>query len=106
VTPVNGVVPIEVSCQFRATCEGALVLDLAENGPTTGIGRSDLVVPAHSTVTLGVPLSAAGQQALSRGREVPASVTADTGKTLFALSSAERSNWLAVDAAAIKLAGQ
>jgi hypothetical protein len=52
---------------------------------------------------LGVPLSAAGQQALGGGGEVAVLVTVDAGKTLGALPVDERSNWMAVGFASIKL---
>jgi hypothetical protein len=104
VTPANGVVPIDVKCEFRAACEGALLLNSdREGGSREELGRSDLSVPANSSRTLGVPLSAAGQQALGGGGEVAVLVTVDAGKTLGALPVDERSNWMAVGFASIKL---
>jgi len=63
-------------------------------------------VPANSSRTLGVPLSASGQQALSGGGEVPVLVTVDTGRTLSALPIDERSKWMAVGFASIHLTAE
>jgi hypothetical protein len=107
VTPVNGVVPIEVKCEFRATCDGAILLTTNQSGSSgEALGRSDLSVPANSTRTLGVPLSAAGQRVLSGGSAVPAAVTVDTGQTLSRLPLAERSNWIAVGFGSITLTAE
>lgn len=105
VTPVNGVVPIDVRCEFRATCEGAILLttDQSASGGEA-LGRSDLSVPANSTRTLGVPLSAAGVRVLGQGAAVAAAVTVDAGQTLSRLPLDERSNWIAVGFASITLA--
>jgi hypothetical protein len=104
VTPVNGVVPIDVRCEFRATCEGAILLTTNQSGSSgEALGRSDLSVPANSSRTLGVPLSAAGQRVLSGGGAVPAAVTVDTGQTLSTIPLDERSNWIAVGFASITL---
>ena len=105
VTPVNGVVPIDVKCEFRATCEGAILLTTDQSGSGgEALGRSDLSVPANSSRTLGVPLSAAGVRVLGGGGAVPAAVTVDAGQTLSRLPLDERSNWIAVGFASITLA--
>jgi hypothetical protein len=107
VAPVNGVVPIDVKCEFRATCEGAILLTTDQSGSGgEALGRSDLSVPANSSRTLGVPLSAAGQRVLGGGGPVGAAVTVDAGQTLSRLPLDERSNWIAVGFASITLAAQ
>jgi hypothetical protein len=107
VTPVNGVVPIDVKCEFRASCEGAILLTTNESGSSgEALGRSDLSVPANSSRTLGVPLSTAGQRVLGGGGTVPAAVTVDAGQTLSTLPLDERSNWIAVGFASITLAAE
>jgi hypothetical protein len=107
VTPVNGVVPIDVKCEFRAPCEGAILLTTNQSGSSgEALGRSDLSVPANSSRTLGVPLSAAGQRVLSGGGAVPAAVTVDAGQTLSTLPLDERANWIAVGFASITLTAE
>jgi hypothetical protein len=105
VTPVNGLVPIDVKCEFRNACEGALLLNAERNGGAAEeLGRSDLSVPANSTRTLGVPLSAAGRRALMEDGVLPVDVTVDSNQTLQALPRAEQSNWIGLDIGSIKLA--
>ena len=65
----DGTVPIELSCLVPVPCRGALLLVSASNSPYLEFacgdwGRSDLLVDAHSTRVLGVPLSRCAQRLL------------------------------------------
>jgi hypothetical protein len=62
----DGYVPVTVTCLIPATCRGVITLQIegyTMPESTTRVefpGRSDLVVNANSTQTIGVPLNAEG----------------------------------------------
>ena len=88
----DGTVPIELSCVFARPCSGALLLNSVSTGPTQAIdvqGRSDLLVAAHGTRTIGVLLSP-GSLGLLRAGRVKVSVTADSGQTVSPLPVSQR----------------
>lgn len=90
----DGTLPVTVKCHFHAPCRGALVVVFSDGSDE--YGRSDLVVDAGATRTIGVQASKAGQRALQSGSPVELSITGDVGETFFELPRSERDNWLAV----------
>ncbi len=53
----DGYVPVTVTCNLPVQCNGVLMVDLMSQGYNPlGGGRSDLVVDAGATRTIGVPL--------------------------------------------------
>jgi hypothetical protein len=83
----DGYVPVTVTCLIPATCRGVLLIDL--EGHTTPAsytrveydGRSDLVVNADSTQTIGVPLTADALAFARAHSPVTADVSGDTNAT-------------------------
>ncbi|MDT5346782.1 MAG: hypothetical protein QOH91_69 [Mycobacterium sp.] len=79
----DGYVPVTLKCNATVQCHGALMLDLrGYSNPQESMpwvtGRSDLVVNAGATRTIGVPV-AAGALALVRSQgPTPVGVVADT----------------------------
>jgi len=117
-TPVtalpDGTVPITIECLFQQPCRGALVLDSGDRsmdlvcqtpavaGSQTVMipaswGRSDLAVPAQTTLTLGVTLSQCAFGLLSQRGTLQVLVTADSGQTVEALSPADKQGLVPVD---------
>ena len=85
VASADGSVPITLTCRTSKACDGGVILLSGpyaiapglsvDCGPSDGCaGRSNLDVPAHSTRTIGVPLSPAGHQMLSRFGRVTTNV--------------------------------
>jgi hypothetical protein len=75
----DGYVPVTLTCNLSVQCRGALVLSLPSSGEG---GRSDLVVDAGATATLGVRLPARALYFLQVHGPTPAEVTADDGPSL------------------------
>lgn len=90
----DGVVPIRMTCLFRTRCEGAVLL--GSRSFRVPPGRSDLVVAAHSSRTLAVPLSDAQREALQKDGQIKVTVTADVFPSLETLPTGEREEWNAV----------
>jgi hypothetical protein len=88
----NGVLPVSVQCRFVRRCTGAILVTL----DTTELGRSDLIVDAHRTRTIGVPVTAAGRKALARIARTKVLVSLDTGPSWMTLPQAQRPHWGAV----------
>jgi hypothetical protein len=78
----NGALAVTLECQLPSPCRGALLVDLSPAcSGTAALARSDLVVDAGSTRTIGVPLSSCATTLVrSRGR-LPAAITADSGQS-------------------------
>ncbi|MGO9928537.1 MAG: hypothetical protein ACLPLP_21065 [Mycobacterium sp.] len=81
----DGYVPVTLKCNATVQCQGALMLELSgwsnPQGMSWVTGRSDLVVNAGATRTIGVPVPA-GALALVRSQGPTAlTVTADTNPT-------------------------
>ena len=82
----DGTIPITVTCRASRACSSGSLLIMGpfndavhsqsvECAPTDAcMGRSNLVVAAHSTRTIAVPLTAAGRQLLDTHRRVGVSV--------------------------------
>jgi hypothetical protein len=68
----DGYVPVTVTCNLSTRCAGALLL----NGPSFS-GRSDLLVNAGSTTTIGVPLPPSAISYLRSSGPTTCSVVAD-----------------------------
>ncbi len=68
----DGYVPVTLACHLAAQCRGVVIL----SGPTFG-GRSDLVVDAGATRTIGVPLSSSAIAYLRSNGPTTLHVTAD-----------------------------
>jgi hypothetical protein len=68
----DGYVPVTLKCNLSVRCSGALIV----NGPTFS-GRSDLLVDAGATRTIGVPLGASAIAYLRSNGPATLNVTAD-----------------------------
>jgi hypothetical protein len=55
---VDGYVPVTLKCHLSVQCVGALMLFSEDGGEAAGGGRSDLLVNAGATRTIGVPAGA------------------------------------------------
>jgi hypothetical protein len=100
VTPLaDGTVPVRLSCVFRNPCTGALLLNVERSASPSEMGRSDLIVGAHATRTLGIPLSSFGDQWLQQHARVKAFVTADVIQTFDSLPRSEQAK---VDPVSVK----
>lgn len=66
ISPVHDAVPVTVTCVMPDPCRGAILLSpaLPADVDVINVGRSDLFVKARATVTIAVPLSSAGLQAV------------------------------------------
>jgi hypothetical protein len=95
----DGTVPVRLTCLVRRPCTGALLLERPDATVSGDMGRSDLIVGAHSTRTLGVPLSSFGHQWLDQHASVDALITADVIQTFESLSLSEQAK---VDPVSIK----
>jgi hypothetical protein len=73
----DGYVPVAIRCNLSAQCRGALVLSLG----AAGGAKSDLVVDAGATATLGVRLSAQELYFLQVHGPTSVEVTADSGQS-------------------------
>jgi hypothetical protein len=78
----DGYVPVTLKCNATVQCRGALLLGLSGWSNPQGMswitGRSDLVVNAGATRTIGVPLAAGALAFLRSQGPTPAGVVADT----------------------------
>jgi hypothetical protein len=72
----DGYVPVPVTCHLSVQCVGVLIL----SGPTFS-SRSDLVVNADATRTIGVPLQPAAIAYLRSNGPTTLSVTADATRS-------------------------
>jgi len=79
VPDADGYIPVTLTCNLPALCEGALSADSRPLGDDSSSSRSDLLVDAGTTRTIGVPLSAAALEYLKSHGPVTLSVTADNG---------------------------
>ena len=104
----DGTVPVRLTCDFGKPCTGALLLDalnvdrsdpLHPEISSSEMGRSDLIVGAHATRTLGIPLSAFGRQWLQQHGRVKAFFSADVRPTFDSLPQSEQAK---VDPISIK----
>jgi len=95
----DGTVPVKLTCVIGKPCTGALLLDalnvdrsdpLHPEISSREMGRSDLIVGAHATRTLGIPLSSFGSQRLQQHGRVKAFVTADVIQTSDSLPQSEQ----------------
>jgi hypothetical protein len=95
----DGTVPVKLTCDLGKPCTGALLLDaltvdrsdpLHPEISSQEMGRSDLVVGARATRTLGIPLSAFGRQWLQQNGRVKAFFTADVRPTFDLLPPSEQ----------------
>ena len=84
----DGYVPVTLTCNLSAQCSGALLLCLENPDPTLlnmGMpgycGRSNLLVNAGATRTIGVPLPATMLAFLRSNGPTPAVVHGDSGQT-------------------------
>ncbi len=81
----DGYVPVTLKCNATTQCVGALMLDLHGWSNPQGMswvsGRSDLVVNAGATRTIGVPLAAGAIAFLRSQGPTALDVTADTNAT-------------------------
>jgi hypothetical protein len=81
----DGYVPVTLKCNAQVQCQGALMLELSgwsnPQGMSWVTGRSDLVVNAGATQTIGVPLPAAAIAFLRSNGPTLLHVTADAGPT-------------------------
>jgi len=81
----DGYVPVTLKCNAAVQCVGALLLEYLHGwsnpdpqGMSWVCGRSDLVVNAGATRTIGVPLAAGALAFLRSQGPTPAGVLADT----------------------------
>jgi hypothetical protein len=86
----DGTVPVRLTCLVRKACTGALLLERSDATLQGDMGRSDLIVAAHSTRTLGIPLSSFGHQWLEQHGSANAFVTADVIQTFESLPLSEQ----------------
>ena len=86
----DGTVPVRLTCLVRKPCTGALLLERSDATLPRDMGRSDLMVGAHSTRTLGIPLSSFGHQLLEQKGRLKAFVTADVIQTFESLPRSEQ----------------
>jgi hypothetical protein len=86
----DGTVPVRLTCLVRRPCTGALLLERPDATVSGDMGRSDLIVGAQSTRTLGVPLSSFGHQWLEQHGSANAFVTADVIQTFQSLTLSEQ----------------
>jgi hypothetical protein len=95
----DGTVPVRLTCDIGKPCTGALLLDalnvdrsdpLHPEISSSEMGRSDLIVGAHATRTLGIPLSSSGRQSLRQHGRVKAYFTADVRQTFESLPRSEQ----------------
>jgi len=83
----DGYVPVAVTCLVPTTCRGVLLLDVAGYTPPLSYtrveyaGRSDLVVDASSTETIGVPLVPDALAIARANSPVTVHVSGDTNAT-------------------------
>jgi hypothetical protein len=75
----NGYVPVTLTCNLSVQCRGAITLSIASAGE---VARSDLVVNAGATATLGVQVSARALYFLQVHGPTGVEVTADDGPAL------------------------
>jgi hypothetical protein len=76
----DGHVPVTVTCNLPVQCRGAIIVDLNSiNGGNRG--RSDLVVNAGATSTLGVPMPAPSVAYIRSHGPTTLEVTADSGQS-------------------------
>jgi len=60
---VTGTLPVSVTCTAPSDCKGAVLI--SAGAPSfADVGRADLAVPSGATVTIRVPVSSAGEQAI------------------------------------------
>jgi hypothetical protein len=79
VAPVDGAVPVELTCLLSKPCKGAILIS-SSPPDSLEVGRSDLLVEGGSTATIAVPMSPDAIAALERGGgRLPAYITADYG---------------------------
>jgi hypothetical protein len=79
VAPVDGAVPVELTCLLSKPCKGAIIIS-SKPPEFVDVGRSDLLVERGSTTTIAVPMSADAIAALERGGgRLPVHVIADYG---------------------------
>jgi hypothetical protein len=90
----DGTAPITMTCLFRTRCVGAVLL--SSDSVRIPPGRSDLLIAAHSSRTLAVPLSDAQREALQRKGQIKVTVTADVFPSLETLPTSQRDEWNAV----------
>jgi hypothetical protein len=81
----DGYAPVTLKCKETVQCQGALLLDLHgwsnPQGMSWVTGRSDLVVNAGTTRTIGVPVPAGALAFVRSHGPTPLGVTADTNPT-------------------------
>jgi hypothetical protein len=79
VAPVDGAVPVELTCLLSKPCKGAILIS-SSPPDSVEVGRSDLLVEGGSTATIAVPMSLDAIAALERGGgRLRAYITADYG---------------------------
>ena len=79
VAPVDGAVPVELTCLLTKPCKGAILVD-SSSPEFIQVGRSDLLVEGASTTTIAVPISSDAIAALQRGGgRLRVSIIADYG---------------------------
>jgi hypothetical protein len=79
VAPVDGTVPVGLTCLRSEPCKGAILIS-AGAPDFVDVGRSDLQVDGGSTATIAVPMSPEAIAALERGGgRLATSVIADYG---------------------------
>jgi hypothetical protein len=90
----DGAVPVAVTCQFIARCEGAVLLnsDLSVYPPQEG-SRSDLLVEAGSSRTIAVPLTEIERRRLERAGRLEIAITALLTPAWEPLPTRERKEW-------------
>jgi hypothetical protein len=81
----DGYVPVTLKCNAKVQCQGALLLKLSgwsnPQGMSWVTGRSDLVVNAGATQTIGVAVPAAAIAYVRSHGPTPLNVTADANPT-------------------------
>jgi hypothetical protein len=94
----DGYVPVTLKCDLSVQCTGALLVDLASPAAeaalgyemTNRYGRSDLLVNAGATRTIGVPLPPPALTWLRSNSPTSLGVTADSQQGSVAGSGIER----------------
>jgi hypothetical protein len=116
----DGSVDLKVHCAFPRECTGAINMGYSagatvpktlpcENSPAVPgavhywWAQSDLVVPARSTVTLGLTLRSCVRALLARRHTLVSSVTTDCEPQWMALSDAGRKQWAPLGGATVVL---